>query len=59
MKEINKDELFKKCEELIKFLKEKCNPYTQIIINMDCIKIVEDTYSLPISLFDKNEIYPK
>lgn len=42
--EIKDNELLSKCDELIKFLKEKGNPYTQIIINMDCIKIVEETF---------------
>ena len=33
---------------IIEFLKKNYNPYTTIIINQDCVKVVTDEMNMPI-----------
>lgn len=41
---------------VVEWLKKNGNPHTQIIVGIDCVKVTEDVFGLPVNDNDNRQI---
>ena len=41
---------------VVEWLKKNGNPHTQIIVEIDCVKVTEDVFGLPVNDNDNRQI---